>query len=145
VGGGNPVRHEPVRVKDPSGVVHTYAYGSAPEAGLLKTITVPGGRKVTFLYAPGASVSLLNAVQDWAGRRWTFQYDDIGNLTEENAAGSRTTYLYDNENRLTSVRFPDGTRSTYTYAGGGLRRSAHEAGGSLTTFVWDEDDYLGEV
>jgi YD repeat-containing protein len=76
--------------------------------------------------------------------------DNTGNLTEVNAAGSRTTYVYDHENRLTGLRFPNGTRSTYTYAGGfpaegeGLRRTAHEAGGSLTTFVWDGSDYLGE-
>ena len=68
-----------------------------------------------------------------------------GRRIGENAAGSLTAYQYDNENRLTSIRFPDGTRSTYTYAGDGLRRTAFEAGGTLTTMVWDGDDYLGEV
>jgi YD repeat-containing protein len=74
----------------------------------------------------------------------TYTFDATGNLTEENAAGSRTTNVYDNENRLTGVKFPGGTRSTYTFDGDGLRRSAFEAGGSLTTFIWDGDDYLGE-
>ena len=45
---------------------------------------------------------------------------------------------------LTLLQFPDTTRSTYTYAGDGLRRSAFEAGGALTTFIWDGTDYLGE-
>ena len=74
----------------------------------------------------------------------TFSYDNNGNETEENAAGSRTTYQFDNENRLVSVLFADATRSSYTYDGDGLRRSAFEAGGTLTTFIWDGDDYLME-
>ncbi|MCH8274748.1 MAG: hypothetical protein IH851_08155 [Armatimonadetes bacterium] len=51
---------------------------------------------------------------------------------------------YDNENRLTKVTHPAGTFSTYTYDGDGKRRTAHEAGGSLTTMIWDGDDYLQE-
>ena len=48
-------------------------------------------------------------------------------------------------NRLTGIQFPSGTRSTYTHSGGdGLRRSALEAGGVLTTFIWDGNDYLME-
>ena len=54
VGGGNPVKHELIRAVDPSGVTHTYTYGSAPEAGLLKTIEVPGGKKVSFNYEPSS-------------------------------------------------------------------------------------------
>src|SRR5206468_3847584 len=80
-GGGNPVKHELVRVSDPNGVVHTYTYGSSGEAGLVKTIEVPGGRKVTFSYIAGTGTSLLESVQDWGGRRWTFQYDSNRNLT----------------------------------------------------------------
>lgn len=47
-------------------------------------------------------------------------------------------------NRLTQVLNPDGSRSTYSYAGDGLRRSAQEPGEALTTFIWDGDDYLME-
>ncbi|MGC4044726.1 MAG: hypothetical protein QM758_13115 [Armatimonas sp.] len=50
VGGGNPVKHELIKVADASGNTQTYTYGTPPEAGLLKTITVPGGNKVTFTY-----------------------------------------------------------------------------------------------
>ena len=75
----------------------------------------------------------------------TCTYDTTGNLTVENLATALTTNSYDNENRLTGIVNPDATRSTYTYAGDGLRRSAYEPGGVLTTFIWDGDDYLGEV
>ena len=74
----------------------------------------------------------------------TVTYDANGNLTEENANGSRTTNVWDQENRLVGVRYPAGTRSTYTYEADGLRRSKHEPGGDLTTMIWDRDDYLME-
>jgi len=74
----------------------------------------------------------------------TYTYDANGNLTLENLAGALTSYSYDNENRLTLIQFSNGTRSTYTYAGDGLRRSAFEAGGTLTTFIWDGSDPLLE-
>src|SRR5438105_2259429 len=68
----------------------------------------------------------------------TATYDANGNLVGENAAGSLTSYVSDNENRLTSIQFPDGTRSIYSYAGDGLRRTAFEAGGSPATMIWCE-------
>jgi len=56
----------------------------------------------------------------------------------ENLTGSLTTYVYDNENRLTNVQFSGGTLSTYTFYDDGLRRTALEASGILTTkMIWD--------
>ena len=76
----------------------------------------------------------------------TYTSDNTGNLTEENASGSRTSYVYDNENRLTTVKFSNGTQSAYTFDGdAGLRRTAFEAGGTPTLMIWDGTDYLGEV
>lgn len=74
----------------------------------------------------------------------TFLFDANGNQVEEDLLGAKTTYVYDQANRLVRVLNPDGTRSTYTYAGDGLRRSAQEPGEALTTFIWDGDDYLME-
>jgi len=78
------------------------------------------------------------------GDRTTVLYDATGNQIEENLNGSRTTYQYDNENRLVGIRFPSGAPSTYGYAGDGLRRTAQEAGGPLTSFIWDAREYLME-
>jgi YD repeat-containing protein len=75
----------------------------------------------------------------------TVSYDANGNQVGENLLGSLTSYSFDNENRLVRIAFSNGTRSTYSYAGDGLRRTAFGAGGTLTTMVWDGDDYLGEV
>jgi YD repeat-containing protein len=74
----------------------------------------------------------------------TVAYDANGNQVGENLLGSLTTYSFDNENRLVGVAFSNDTRSTYSYAGDGLRRSAFEAGGTLTMFIWDGSDYLME-
>ena len=75
----------------------------------------------------------------------TFTYDSNGNPTLENIATNPQTYTYDKENRLTVVQWSGGTaHSTYTYAGDGLRRSLFEQGGTLTTTIWDGDDYLME-
>ncbi len=74
--------------------------------------------------------------------RTTFTYDNNGNPTEENAAGGRTTYVYDSANRLTGVVLSTGVRSTYTYRGDNKRRTLQEAGGVLTTMLWDGEDYL---
>jgi YD repeat-containing protein len=75
----------------------------------------------------------------------SYLYDGAGNLTREDAGGSVTTKTYDPENRLAGIAHPDGTLSTYAYQGyDGLRRSKHEPGGALATFVWDGGDYLQE-
>jgi YD repeat-containing protein len=74
-----------------------------------------------------------------------YAYCPAGILTLEHLAGFQTGYVYDGENRLTKLTNPDGTFSTYTYAGGGLRRTAQDFGGTVHTMVWDGSDYLGEV
>jgi YD repeat-containing protein len=122
---------------------------------------VKSGERATFVYDAVGNIELkwhqgedpMTMMFDAANRittiqqgaiRTTVTYDENGNMTEEDANGSRTTNVFDQENRLTVVRYPDATRSTYTYEADGLRRSTHEPGGSLTTMVWDGDDYLHE-
>jgi hypothetical protein len=60
-------------------------------------------------------------------------------------AAGRTTFTHDLANRSTGIKFWAATLSTRFYNGFGLRRTAQEPGGSLTTMIWDGDDYLGEV
>jgi YD repeat-containing protein len=124
--GGTPVKHELTAVKDASGVAHSYTYGSGVEAGRLKTIEVPGARKVTFHYTPGGSVSLVKAVEDWSGRRWTMQYD---------AARYLTTLIE-----------PTGCTTGYRYslAGGPvtLLHAIEDPRGYLTTYMYDSDRHV---
>ncbi len=73
VAGRNPVAHQLTKVADADGVAQTYVYGSGVEAGLLKTLQVPGGNKFSFVYTGGSSISLVNSIQDWCGRFWSFR------------------------------------------------------------------------
>lgn len=127
-----------------NGAAATFAYDSV---GNITVKHHQGESPMTFAY--DAADRMVTMIQGSAVT--TFTYDDNGNLTEEAKSGlgvQRTTYVYDNENRLTVVKTPGGVGlpglSTYTYDGQGLRRSAHESGGSLTTYIWDGDDYLME-
>ena len=70
-----------------------------------------------------------------------YSYDQAGNTILANAGGVLTTNSYDCENRLVKASAPAGL-STYTYAGGGLRRSAQEPTKALTTFVRDGGDVI---
>ena len=49
------------------------------------------------------------------------------------------------EDRLIKQQIGATQRWTYAYDGDELRRSAHNHGESLTTMIWDGEDYLGEV
>lgn len=119
-----------------SGARGTYVYD---EVGNVNVKFEQGFDPLTMTY--DAADRLATSQQ--GALRTTFAYDANGNLTEENANGSRTTNSYDQENRLVGVAYAAGTFSTYTYQGGspvrreGLRRSAIEPGGSLTTTIWD--------
>ncbi len=141
VGGGNPVKHELARVVDATGAAHTYGYGSGVEAGLLKTIEVPGGSKVTFSYAPGSGTSLLSGIQDWGGRRWTFAYDTTQSLaTYTEPGGCTTRYGYtavsdQNVTMLWTLEDPRGYRSTYSYDSEG-RVTEIAAGTGVWTYVY---------
>lgn len=117
VAGGNPVTHQLTKVADADGVAQTYVYGSGVEAGLLKTIQLPGGNLVTFLYSAGSSTSLVNSIQDYGGRFWTFQYDANRNLTTyQTPLGCMTKFGYDGSNNLTSVQDPQGYTTSFTYS-----------------------------
>ena len=62
------------------------------------------------------------------------------------AKGLVTSYTYDGENRQKRIQESSGALTTMTYSGGdGLRRTRQRAGGTVTTYVWDGSDYLGEV
>ncbi len=143
VGGGNPVKHELTKVQDADGVAHTYTYGSAPEAGLLKSIQVPGGRLVTFLYAASTGTSLLQTVQDWSGRRWTLQFDSNRCLTTfMTPLGCTTKYGYTAvgagvASLISTIDDPQGYRTTYGHTSGKITKIT--AGSGVWTFTYDPD------
>ncbi len=142
------------------GVLTTWTYDTAyrlmgqQTSGGWATFTYDGAGNMTFKAHHGSSPMTLSydaanrittiAQGTGAGSLTTVTFDANGNLTVEQVDSSRTSYVYDHENRLINVLFADGTRSTYTHDGLGLRRSAFEAGGSLTSVIWDGAQYLME-
>jgi len=142
VGGGNPGKHELTKVEDANGVAQTYTYGSGGEAGLLKTIQVPGGRTVTFSYIASSPTSLLNSVQDWSGRVWTLQYDANRCLTTyQTPLGCITKYAYTSvggglATLMNAYETPRGYRTTFTYAGSFVTTKVEQG---TTTYVYDLD------
>ena len=135
------VTHPLVQVADANGVTQSYTYGSGPEAGLLRSIQVPGGNLVTFTYLPGTVTSLLSSIEDWSGRFWTFQYDSSSFLTTfttplgcqtkytYSLAGSGTTLLY-------SIQDPRGFVTTYMYDSA-QRVVSMAAGSAVWTWTYD--------
>lgn len=72
----------------------------------------------------------------------TCTYSAPGNLT--NDTGQALPMSYDEENRLT--RLDSGaTVATYAYDGDNLKRKEIAMNGAVTTLIWDDTDYLGDV
>ena len=120
--GGTTHKYEINRVLNPSGTVQTYTYGTATEAGLIKTIEVAGGRKVTFGYTAGTPCPLMTTIQDWGGRTWTLAYDASRYLTTFTAPnGCVTKYSYaagpSGKVLVSAIEDPRGYRTSYSYDG----------------------------
>ncbi len=143
-------RYEVVRVAMPesaalAAVAQTYTYGTSGEAGLLKTVTVPGGDKVTFTYVASSPTSLLSSIEDWANRRWTFQYDAGRQLTTLIApTGCTTKYGYSfagagsPNTMLHTIEDPRGFRTTYMYSAA-KQVVSMAAGSGVWTYTYNND------
>lgn len=137
------------------GVVTSYSYDGADR---LTGQQVASGYS-TFVFDPVGSLlvkseqgeSPLTMTYDAAERLTTslqgsnlttYTFDNNGNMTLEELGLVKTTYIYDRENRLSSLN-AGGSTENYTYQGDGMRRTKND--GTLTTFIWNGSDYLGEV
>ncbi|RYG34467.1 RHS repeat protein [bacterium] len=139
-------RYEIDRVEDPSGNAQTYTYGTGGEAGLLKSVEVPGGNRLTLLYTvTSGPATLVEAIQDWGGRRWTMQYGTGRVLSQfTTPLGCVTNYGYTTAGASTTllhtIEDPRGYRTTYAYDAG--RRVVSMAAG---TAVWSYDYNPGQT
>ena len=93
---------------------------------------------------------VTNSVFDGANRltedeTFLYTYDLNGNLETktEKVGGAVTTYIYDAENRLIQIDFPDLTTATYRYDGL-ARRIEKDVAGVVTRYVYDAEDILLE-
>ena len=79
------------------------------------------------------------------GSTWTgYTYNAVGNLALEAQGAAQTGYVYDGENRLLKLTNPDGSVITNTYSGDGLRRTTQQPSSTISTIIWDGQNYLGQ-
>ncbi len=145
-------------------------YDDSANPGLVTKVVPPRGNTTstpddtyatTFTYFPSGdpAAGLLKSVTDPAQSKTTYTYDRVGRLLSMvdpngNAAGGVQAdhtwqYVYDNEDRPTSLKTPpvDGNQlvTLFAYDAVGNRVSATDANGQITRYLYDNRDLLQEV
>jgi RHS repeat-associated protein len=140
-----------------SGEKTTYAYNAA---GLLASVTAPGGGTTSYTYnAMGfpltvtdpmslvttygySSGGLLTSVAAPGGGSTKYGYDAAGNVTSmTDPDGSTWTYGYTAASELDKVTDPLGNVATYGYDGDGSQTSYTDGLGQTTTTSYNADDW----
>jgi RHS repeat-associated protein len=114
--------------------------------GLVQQKQDPLNRVTDYAYASnGALISVTDPPDVVGGPRaaHTYAYDVAGRLTDTSYAGTRAVhYEYDERNRLTAVRYADGTAELRVYGRQGhdvnLLISKTDRAGNVTTFGYDD-------
>lgn len=107
-------------------------------AGNLRTMWEGGSFPKTFTF--NAADRLVTMVE--GANLTTYSHTGYGALASEITGTSTTTYSYSGQDHLIGVIDSSAIRSTYTFDGDGLRRTAQNGNVQATTMVWDGSDYL---
>jgi len=120
--------------------------------GTVKTATAPGNgssdtspaKSTTYEYE-NKQLKKITSPTDTVGDKELF-YDDFGRMkTETDGRGNTTTFGYDNDDRLTSTAFSDGTATvTNTYDGNGNQLTEASATGTITN-TYDQSNRLAST
>lgn len=112
--------------------------GTDPYAwGAVKSATAPGDsdrdRKTTYSYDTHDQLLAITAPANTVGEQ-KYSYDDFGRVKNHtDGDGGVTTYTYDNDDRLLTTSFDDGTATvTNTYDGNGNQLTEQSATGTIT-------------
>ena len=74
-----------------------------------------------------------------------FKYDEEGNLIEKKVNNKITRYVYDFENRITKIEYPDGSYSQYTYDALGRRIGKRYPNGKTVSYLYDGHNLIQEI
>lgn len=118
-----------------AGHVCTY---SLDGVGNLKTMWEGGSFPKTFAFDAADRLSTMTEGANLTTYAWT----KFGSMDTEITGIKRTTYSYSGQDQLIGLVDAGGNRSTYSFNGHGLRRTAQEGSAQPTTIVWDGSDYL---
>jgi len=99
------------RIKDLNGNVTSFNYGPNDAGNFLGNIVDATGAKIVFNYSSDANKTRLNSITDDAGRLISYSYDSSG--------------------RLTTIIYPDGKESKYTYDSNKLKKVTNFDGYSI--------------
>ncbi len=102
---------KPLEVRGPKGEVTRYEYDRQAR---LVGVEHPDGKKVRYAYHPKWSKIMQALYSD--GRRFLYSYDDVGNLVEAAARGSRTLALtYGQNGKVDVIRDANGESYSFRY------------------------------
>jgi len=162
---GNPVANFDYQVDPATGRWTQLTDSSGPHSftynadGSLKSESHPVGsglpnQSYTYDAAGNRSVGSVTSQYDVADRlkadgTWNYVFDAEGNLTSKAPAsgGTGTTYSWNSDHQLTSIRYADGSTSNYQYDPFGRRVKSQDPT-STTAFVYQGSnvhaDYSGQ-
>ena len=106
------------------------------------TYDAVGNRTTSHLSATHVTDSANRLTEDDA---FTYTYDDNGNLTAktDKVTTDMTGYVYDAQNQLIRITFPDLSTANYRYDGLN-RRIEKDVSGAITRYVYDGEDIVLE-
>lgn len=113
--------------------------------GTVKTATAPGndGNPTNYAYDANNQLAIVTPPTGTKLGNKNMTYDGFGRLqTETDGRGNTTTFTYDNDDRLLTTSFSDGTATvTKTYDGNGNLTKEVSAGGTITN-VYDQQNRM---
>ncbi|MFO1007743.1 MAG: RHS repeat-associated core domain-containing protein [Planctomycetaceae bacterium] len=116
---------------------HTFVYDTRGN----RTLKIEDGARTTLVYD---AANQLSSSEDVGGTT-NYTYDANGNQhVTVTPGGSRTTQIWDYENRLVKTLQPGGGVFTMAYDADGLR-VWKETPSETKLFVWDDQNYLAET
>ncbi|WP_370053371.1 RHS repeat domain-containing protein [Leifsonia sp. EB41] len=126
-----------------SGATMTTATLAHNSDGTVSSATAPGNSSSTLYTYTSHQLTKITPVTGTSLTVRNLTYDDFGRVkTETDGRGNTTTYGYDNDDRLTSTTFSDGTHSVVnTYDTAGKLKTSVDANGT-TTNTYDQLERL---
>jgi RHS repeat-associated protein len=113
--------------------------------GAVKTATAPGnsGNPTVYAYDTNNQLGSITPPSGTSLGVQKYAYDDFGRVKNHtDGGGGVTTYTYDNDDRLLTTAFDDGTATvTNTYDGNGNRLTESSATGTITS-TYDQRNRL---
>ncbi|WP_260472071.1 DNRLRE domain-containing protein [Bacillus canaveralius] len=93
-----------------------------------------------------AGGNYVTAVKDQVGNIVSYSYDSIGNKTSiTDAKSSKTSFVYDNKNRLLKVTDPNLGITNFGYDGNGNRTTLTDANNNVTNIVYNEINQISSI